>query len=304
MSVVVQQLSKKYGEQLAVNQLTFEVSSGQVVGFLGPNGAGKSTTMKMLTTYISPTSGTAVVAGFDIQKQGIEVRRRVGYLPEHNPLYLEMYVREYLHFMADLNGLGKEAGKRVKEMISLTGLGPEQHKQIAQLSKGYRQRVGLAQAMLHDPSVLILDEPTSGLDPNQVVEIRQLIREFGKDRTILLSTHIMQEVEAMCDRILIINKGNLVANDRTDIIRKKYAPANGLKFRFKEPVSDVIFKGMASVQQIKKLSDRDFELYGNDQDQLRQEVFSFAMQSGNMILEQSSIEQSLEEVFRQLTASK
>lgn len=304
MSVVVQQLSKKYGEQLAVNQLNFEVSSGQVVGFLGPNGAGKSTTMKMLTTYISPSSGTATVAGFDIQKQGLEVRRRVGYLPEHNPLYLEMYVKEYLHFMADLNGLGKHSGKRVQEMISLTGLGPEQHKQIGQLSKGYRQRVGLAQAMLHDPSVLILDEPTSGLDPNQVVEIRQLIREFGKDRTILLSTHIMQEVEAMCDRILIINKGNLVANDRTDVIRKKYAPANGLRLRFKYAVEESVLKKMASVQQVKKLGDCDFELYGTHQDGMREEVFSYAVQSGNIIVEQSTIEQSLEEVFRQLTASK
>lgn len=304
MSVVVQSLSKSYGTQLAVNELSFDVSSGQVVGFLGPNGAGKSTTMKMLTTYIAPSAGTAVVAGFDILKQGLEVRRRVGYLPEHNPLYLEMYVKEYLHFMADLNGLGKQATHRVKEMIALTGLEPEQHKQISQLSKGYRQRVGLAQAMLHDPSVLILDEPTSGLDPNQVVEIRQLIREFGRDRTILLSTHIMQEVEAMCDRILIINKGNLVANDRTDVIRKKYAPSNGLKLKFKQAVSESVLKALSTVKQVKKISETDFELYGSDSDTLREEVFSFAVQSGNMIVEQSTIEQSLEEVFRQLTASK
>ena len=212
MSISVQQLSKVYGEQHAVDHITFDVPAGQIVGFLGPNGAGKSTTMKMLTCFIPPTSGKASVCGFDSMEQPLQVKRRVGYLPEHNPLYPDMYIKEYLEFAARMHAM-KNFGPRVDEMIDVTGLGPERKKKIGQLSKGYRQRVGLAQAMLHDPEVLILDEPTSGLDPNQLLEIRKLIKTLGEQKTVILSTHIMQEVQALCDRIIIINKGRIVADD-------------------------------------------------------------------------------------------
>jgi ABC-2 type transport system ATP-binding protein len=213
MSISIQNLTKVYGVQKAVNDISFSINKGEIVGFLGPNGAGKSTTMKVATGYLAATSGQVFVNGFDVQTQPMEVRRSIGYLPEHNPLYLEMYVREFLCFVGSLfNVSGQHLQKRVADMISLVGLQVEQHKKIGQLSKGYRQRVGLAQALIHDPSVLILDEPTTGLDPNQIVEIRQVIRNVGKDKTVLFSSHIMQEVEAICDRVVIINRGQIVKN--------------------------------------------------------------------------------------------
>jgi ABC-2 type transport system ATP-binding protein len=212
----------------------------------------------MLTTYISPSSGSARVAGYDIVENALEVRRQVGYLPELNPLYTEMYVKEYLYFMADLNGLSKEGRARSREMIERTGLGPEQHKRIGQLSKGYRQRVGLAQAMLHNPEVLILDEPTSGLDPNQVLEIRNLIREFGSERTIILSTHIMQEVEAMCDRVLIINKGKLVADEPISEIKKKFSGATGLRIGFRDAVAVEDLRKLKGVEKVISIHERSF----------------------------------------------
>ncbi len=303
MSVQVDRLSKLYGSQKAVDELSFEVQKGQVVGFLGPNGAGKSTTMKMLTTYISPSSGSARVAGYDIVENALEVRRQVGYLPELNPLYTEMYVKEYLYFMADLNGLSKEGRARSREMIERTGLGPEQHKRIGQLSKGYRQRVGLAQAMLHNPEVLILDEPTSGLDPNQVLEIRNLIREFGSERTIILSTHIMQEVEAMCDRVLIINKGKLVADEPISEIKKKFSGATGLRIGFRDAVAVEDLRKLKGVEKVISIHERSFEIYGPDDVQLREVLFEFGVNNKNVILEQSPVQQSLEEVFRKLTLS-
>lgn len=303
MSVQVDRLSKLYGSQKAVDELSFEVQKGQVVGFLGPNGAGKSTTMKMLTTYISPSSGSARVAGYDIVENALEVRRQVGYLPELNPLYTEMYVKEYLYFMADLNGLSKEGRARSREMIERTGLGPEQHKRIGQLSKGYRQRVGLAQAMLHNPEVLILDEPTSGLDPNQVLEIRNLIREFGSERTIILSTHIMQEVEAMCDRVLIINKGKLVADEPISEIKKKFSGATGLRIGFRDAVAVEDLRKLKGVEKVIRIHERSFEIYGPDDVQLREVLFEFGVNNKNVILEQSPVQQSLEEVFRKLTLS-
>ncbi len=220
MSIIVDSLTKVYGTQKAVDNISFSLKKGEIVGFLGPNGAGKSTTMKMITCYLPPTSGTASVCGFDIQQQPMEVRRKVGYLPEANPLYYDMYVREYLEFSAGIHKLGKMAKSRIDEMIQLTGLNKEVHKHIGALSKGYKQRVGLAQAMLHNPEVLILDEPTSGLDPNQIVEIRELISNIGKEKTVLLSTHIMQEVEAMCSRIIIISSGKVVADGTIDQLRK------------------------------------------------------------------------------------
>ena len=219
MSISVQALSKTYGQQKAVNSITFNAEPG-VLGFLGPNGAGKSTTMKMLTCFIPQTSGTATVCGFDISKDPLEVKRNIGYLPESNPLYTEMYVKESMAFVAGIHKL-HQPEKRIAEVLEQTGLGPEQHKKINQLSKGYRQRVGLAQAILHDPQVLILDEPTSGLDPNQLIGIRQLILDLGKTKTIVLSTHIMQEVEAVCNRVIIINKGKIAADDTLQNLRKK-----------------------------------------------------------------------------------
>lgn len=213
MSVKVEQLTKVYGEQVAVDHISFEIKKGEIVGFLGPNGAGKSTTMKILTGYIPATSGTASVAGFDVTDEHQNVQKRIGYLPESNPLYFDMYIREYLEFLAGVHQLGARSQQRIQEVIDQTGLRVEEKKKIGALSKGYKQRVGLAQAMLHNPEVLILDEPTSGLDPNQIVDIRDLIKNFGQSKTVILSTHIMQEVEAMCDRVIIINKGKLVADD-------------------------------------------------------------------------------------------
>src|SRR5476651_1358008 len=220
MSISVQGLTKIYGTQKAVDSISFAAKPGRVLGFLGPNGAGKSTTMKMLTCFIPQTAGNATVAGFDITSQSLEVRRNIGYLPETNPQYLDMYVKESLAFIADVHQI-HDAPKRIAEVIEQTGLGPEQHKKIGQLSKGYRQRVGLAQAIIHDPQVLILDEPTSGLDPNQLIGIRQLILDLGKTKTIILSTHIMQEVEAVCDQVIIINKGKIVADDSLTGLREK-----------------------------------------------------------------------------------
>lgn len=220
MSISVQSLSKVYGSQKAVNDISFEIKKGEVVGFLGPNGAGKSTTMKIITGYLPPSKGTAVVCGYDILKEPMEVRKRVGYLPEANPLYYDMYVREYLEFSAGIHKLSNKKSK-IEDIIERTGLNIEAHKKIGTLSKGYKQRVGLAQAMLHDPEVLILDEPTSGLDPNQIIEIRDLITSFGQEKTVLLSTHIMQEVEAMCSRAVIINRGTIVANDSISTLKQQ-----------------------------------------------------------------------------------
>lgn len=225
MSIQVSGLTKVYGEQKAVNAISFDLKKGEIVGFLGPNGAGKSTTMKMITGYLPPTDGTAKVCGFDVQEQAMDVRRRVGYLPEANPLYYDMYVREYLEFSAGIHRLAKPKA-RIEEMIQITGLTKEAHKKIGALSKGYKQRVGLAQAMLHNPEVLILDEPTSGLDPNQIVEIRDLIISIGKEKTVLLSTHIMQEVQAMCSRVIIINNGQIVADDSIEGLRRSVGTDN------------------------------------------------------------------------------
>jgi len=239
MSIIVSNLVKTYGTQTAVNNISFDLKKGEVVGFLGPNGAGKSTTMKMITTYLPPTAGQASVCGFDIVKQSMDVRKRIGYLPEANPLYFDMYVREYLEMSAGIHGI-KKPKDRIEEMISLTGLTKEAHKKIGMLSKGYKQRTGLAQAMLHDPEVLILDEPTSGLDPIQIVEIRDLITRIGKEKTVLLSTHIMQEVEAMCSRVIIISSGNIVADDSMENIKNSN---RNLEDMFREVAGAVSVEG-------------------------------------------------------------
>ncbi|MGI9191444.1 MAG: ATP-binding cassette domain-containing protein [Chitinophagaceae bacterium] len=233
MSLEVNGLSKQYGEQWAVREMQFAIPTGQVVGFLGPNGAGKSTTMKMITGYVTPDAGRITVCGEDISKAGIGIRKRIGYLPESNPLYYDMYVREYLQFLAGVHGLGAQAEKRIDAIIEQTGLSLEAKKTIGSLSKGYKQRVGLAQAIIHNPDVLILDEPTSGLDPNQIVEIRDLIRTFGAHKTVVLSTHIMQEVEAMCDRVIIINRGKLLVDMLLPELRAAY-PNQGLEEIFRQ----------------------------------------------------------------------
>ncbi|NEU07643.1 ATP-binding cassette domain-containing protein [Flavihumibacter sp. R14] len=222
MSIVVDNISKVYGQQMAVDHVSFKAEKGRILGFMGPNGAGKSTTMKILTCFIPQTSGAASVCGFDVTANPMDVRRNIGYLPEHNPLYLDMYVKEALGFISDLHAIEKK-NQRIAEVIELTGLGEEQHKKISALSKGYRQRVGLAQAIIHDPAVLILDEPTTGLDPNQIIGIRQLIRDLGKSKTVIFSTHIMQEVEALCNDVVIINKGRLVANDSIEGLKEHFS---------------------------------------------------------------------------------
>ncbi|MCB0734121.1 MAG: gliding motility-associated ABC transporter ATP-binding subunit GldA [Flavobacteriales bacterium] len=301
MSVQVSSLTRKYNQQVAVNGISFEIPSGQVVGFLGPNGAGKSTTMKMLTGYVAPTSGTAKICGIDVSENPTEVKRRIGYLPEHNPLYLDMYVREYLQFMGRLAGIGrKELNKQVEAMIDRTGLRPEAQKKIAMLSKGYRQRVGLAQALLHNPDVLILDEPTSGLDPNQVAEIRDIIREIGRDRTVMLSTHIMQEVEAVCDRVIIINKGNIVADDTVQNLGRN-TTERILFIRFKSaPVLAKINK-LAVVSKVEKLTDNALRISTTNLDQLQEELFAMAVKDNNIVLEQREEAPSLEHVFKAYT---
>lgn len=300
MSILTQNITKVYGTQKALDNVTFEVPSGQIVGFLGPNGAGKSTMMKILTCYIPQTEGRAEVCGFDVVTNPIEVKQQVGYLPEHNPLYLEMYVKEYLAFCASIHGLGKQADKLVKDMIDKTGLGPEQHKIIGTLSKGYRQRVGLAQAMIHNPKVLILDEPTSGLDPNQLVDIRELIRNLGKEKTVMLSTHIMQEVEAVCDRVIIINKGQIVADKSIGDIQHQ-GNKSVVSVEFDKVVSDKRLKTIPGVERVKATGQNTWLLEGKLDTDLRPAIFNFAVENGLAVLTLQKEEQSLEETFQNLT---
>ena len=300
MSILTQNITKVYGTQKALNNVSFEVPAGQIVGFLGPNGAGKSTMMKILTCYIPQTEGKAEVCGFDVAENPLEVKKQVGYLPEHNPLYLEMYVKEYLAFCASIHGLGKQSDKLAKEMIEKTGLGPEQHKIIGTLSKGYRQRVGLAQALIHNPKVLILDEPTSGLDPNQLVDIRNLILNLGKEKTVLLSTHIMQEVEAVCDRVIIINKGSIVADKPIGEIQLQ-GGKTVVSVEFDKPVSDKLLKGILGVEKVKSTGTNSWILEGKNNQDFRPAIFQFAVENGLAVLTLQKEEQSLEETFQKLT---
>ncbi len=300
MSIEVNELSKLYGEQKAVDSISFSISSGEIVGFLGPNGAGKSTTMKMLTCFLTPNSGIAKVCGFDTLSNPLEVKRNIGYLPEHNPLYLDMYVKEYLGFIAGIYKI-KNSNLAIEDIIGKTGLSPEKSKKIGALSKGYRQRVGLAQAMLHNPKVLILDEPTSGLDPNQINDIRKLITEFGKERTVLLSTHIMQEVEAMCDRVIIINQGQLVADDSTENLQKRFKSKPILNVEFKNPVSKKQLMAIEGVDSASEFGNNKWKLTASRERDLRELVFKFAVDNGNIVLAQNEEEQRLEDIFQQLT---
>lgn len=299
MSIKVSSLTKIYGTQRAVDNISFELKKGEIVGFLGPNGAGKSTTMKMITGYIPPTAGTAEVCGFDILKNPMDVRKRVGYLPEANPLYYDMYVREYLGFSAGIHGLSKPKD-RIEEMVAMTGLSKEAHKKIGTLSKGYKQRVGLAQAMLHNPEVLILDEPTSGLDPNQIVEIRELILKIGKEKTVLLSTHIMQEVQAMCSRVMIISSGKLVADDAIESL-KQVNSQGGLIVTFESEVKESTLKNLKNVSAVEKMSNTQWRLSSSKPEDLRKEVMQWALNNDINISSLQTDKQSLEEVFRTLT---
>jgi ABC-2 type transport system ATP-binding protein len=303
MSIKVASLTKKYGEQVAVNHISFELNKGEIVGFLGPNGAGKSTTMKMITGYLPPTDGKAVVCGFDIETHPMEVRKRIGYLPEANPLYNEMYVREYLEFSAGIHKM-KNAQPQIEKIIAMTGLNKEVHKKIGMLSKGYKQRVGLAQAMLHNPEVLILDEPTSGLDPNQLVEIRDLIKEIGKEKTVLLSTHIMQEVQAMCSRAIIISNGNIVADDKIDNLQHVNKQEKVLIVSFENEVDTTLFKKLRLAQKIESLENKRWRIRANNPEELRKEVMKWALDNDLYITSLQTETQSLEEVFRSLTTSK
>lgn len=301
MSIKVEGLTKLYDEQRAVDHISFEIRKGEITGFLGPNGAGKSTTMKMITGYLPPTSGKAFVCGFDVEQKPGEVRKRVGYLPEANPLYFEMYVREYLEFSAGLHKLGTATEDRIERMIELTGLGKEAHKKIGALSKGYKQRVSLAQAMLHDPEVLILDEPTSGLDPNQIVEIRELIMNVGKDKTVLLSTHIMQEVQAMCSRVIIINNGKIVADDSIEHLQKVNTRQDVLVVDFDKQVAGADFAVLPHVQRAEAMGGNKWKLLTEEPDNLRREVMRWALDHNVNINSMQVQTESLEDVFRTLT---
>lgn len=299
MSILVNNITKTYGSQKALHNISFEVGSSEIVGFLGPNGAGKSTMMKILTCYIPPTIGSAKVCGFDISEESLEVRKNIGYLPEHNPLYLDMYVKEFLEFAGNLHKI-KNINARVKEMIHVTGLELEQNKKIGALSKGYRQRVGLAQAMIHDPKVLIMDEPTTGLDPNQLEEIRSLIRSLGKHKTVMLSTHIMQEVEAICDKVIIINKGEIVANDETKNLRKN-TTTQVITVEFDKEVTEELLLTIHEIERVRLIEKNTWRLTTTSMADVRKEVFNFAVANNLGVLTLIKEDQKMEDVFKELT---
>lgn len=299
MSIQVEKISKNYGQQKALNEVSFAIEKGEIVGFLGPNGAGKSTMMKILTTYLPASGGVAVVNGFDVEKNDIDVKKSVGYLPEHNPLYLDMYVREYLFFNAGIYSIHKS---EVEKVIEKTGLSPEANKKIGQLSKGYRQRVGLANALLHNPEVLILDEPTTGLDPNQLIEIRQLIKNVGKQKTVLLSTHIMQEVEAICDRVIIINKGEIVLDKKLSELKKNKQQIIEVEFDYR--VEEVALQQLPKIQKIENAAGFVYLLYFGTEQDMRGKVFDFAHDNGLKILQLHQKNTTLEKLFSELTIQK
>jgi ABC-2 type transport system ATP-binding protein len=303
MSILVEGVTKLYGEQVALNQVSFSIPSSQVVGFLGPNGAGKSTMMKILTGYIPATSGKAFVDGIDVQLNPIEAKRIIGYLPENNPLYYDFYIKEYLEFVGSIYKV-ENLKARVKEVIDITGIGYEQNKKIGSLSKGYKQRVGLAQALIHNPRVLILDEPTSGLDPNQIVEIRSLIEQIGREKTVMLSTHIMQEVEAICQNIIIIDKGNIVANGSTKEIASLALDSKTVTIEFEKEPSTPIIEQLATFGNIVHRSGAKFTINSFDNVDIRPKLFNFAVENGLSIVQLQEQEAHLENVFRSLTGKK
>ena len=299
MSIEVQNISKSYGAQKALDNVSFSVKKGEIVGFLGPNGAGKSTLMKILTTYINSDEGKASVNGNDVNENQKAVQQSVGYLPEHNPLYLDLYVREYLEFNADVY---KVAKSRIEEVIQLTGLAAESHKKIGQLSKGYRQRVGLATALLHNPDVLILDEPTTGLDPNQLVEIRNVIKNVGKNKTVFLSTHIMQEVEAICDRVIIINNGKIVTDKKLDKLVSDIVE-QVIEVEFDKEIDEALFSKLSDLKSFKNTHDKVWELTFETEIDMRSAIFDFAQENGLKTLQISLKSKNLEAIFREKTAN-
>ncbi|NOS56146.1 MAG: ATP-binding cassette domain-containing protein [Cyclobacteriaceae bacterium] len=307
MDIKIENLSKRYGSQRAVDNISFEVKAGEILGFLGPNGAGKSTTMKMITGYLSVGDGTIFIGGKKLQESGDEIKRHIGYLQENNPLYLDMPVIEYLGFCAALQGVEKGLiNERIRKMVSVCGLNAEKHKKIGELSKGYRQRVGLAQALIHDPEILVLDEPTTGLDPNQIVEIRKLIREIGKEKTVILSTHILPEVEATCDRILIINKGRIVADGTSETLRKQATGTELIKVRIEDAPAAEIQKSLQQLTNVAKVELTDvamnrFEIQSKSGLSSTRAVFKLCAEKNWVITEMIPLETRLEDVFRNLT---
>ncbi|MEY3321631.1 MAG: hypothetical protein RLZZ417_1214 [Bacteroidota bacterium] len=302
MSVRVDGLTKIYGEQKAIDNLSFQVEKGQILGFLGPNGAGKSTTMKILTGYLPPTKGFVEIGGLDVQEFPKEIRRLIGYLPENNPLYGDMYIKEYLHFVAGFYEI-KNITARVSEVIELIGLTPEKHKKIGELSKGYKQRVGLAQAIIHDPQVLILDEPTTGLDPNQLIEIRALIKDLGKEKTLIFSTHIMQEVTALCDRVLIIKNGQIQANDTLQNLQATLQGEWITTVTFEGPFSSENFKKIKNVQRIHSLNKETIQVITSPGVDVRSLIFRQAVQDNAVIIGMQQDRRSVEEIFQKLTGA-
>lgn len=301
MSIEVKNLLKIYGEQKAVNNISFAVGKGEIVGFLGPNGAGKSTTMKIVTGYLHSNGGEAYVCGINVKDDPLSTKKMIGYLPEGNALYYDMYVREYLGFIAEVHKIENKKLK-IENVIELTGLKPESKKKIGQLSKGYKQRVGLAAALIHDPEVLILDEPTSGLDPNQIVEIREVIRQQGENKTVLFSSHILQEVEAVCDRVIIINKGMIVADDKLSDLRQR-SSANLVSVGFKESLEGEWTKGLSLAGSVAKIDSYNWQITTDHPEQLRKQILELALQRNLNIVSLQSENTSLEEIFRSLTAA-
>ena len=303
MSIEVRNLTKIYGEQKAVDNISFSINKGEIVGFLGPNGAGKSTTMKIITGYLQQDQGEAFISGKNVSDDPFSTKKSVGYLPESNALYYDMYVREYLGFIAEVHNI-PSAKTRIEEVINLTGLTPESNKKVGQLSKGYKQRVGLAAALIHNPDVLILDEPTSGLDPNQIIEIRQVIKDQGKDKTVLFSSHILQEVEAICDRVIIINKGKIVADDTLSTLQRGTKDQHSVIVSFKEEVDRSEFENWPNVITVEQRSAYDLRIVTIDAESIRQQLLEYAVKNKLNIVSLQTETQSLEEVFRTLTAKE
>ena len=299
MSIEVKNLLKIYGEQKAVNNISFKVDKGEIVGFLGPNGAGKSTTMKIITGYLDQSGGNAIVCGKDVSENPLETKKKIGYLAELNALYYDMYVKEYLGFIAETHKI-KNPKTKIENVIELTGLTIESKKKIGQLSKGYKQRVGLAAALIHDPEVLILDEPTSGLDPNQIIEIREVIKKQGKDKTVLFSSHILQEVEAICDRVIIINKGEIVADDKLSNLRNR-STSNIVKVSFKETVDNTVLQNLSAAKSVKEVDANNWLFETDNPEQLRKQILELSLQHNLNIVSLHSESRSLEDVFRTLT---
>ncbi|MCF8240698.1 MAG: ATP-binding cassette domain-containing protein [Melioribacteraceae bacterium] len=310
MNIVVENLTKKYGPQRAVDNISFEVKTGEILGFLGPNGAGKTTTMKIITAYMAPSDGNVFIGGDSVLEKADELKKKIGYLPESNPLYYDMPVLEYLEFVAELQGVPKnKMNSRIGEMVRVCGLNVEKHKKIGELSKGYKQRVGLAQAMIHDPEILILDEPTTGLDPNQIVEIRKLIKEIGREKTVILSTHILPEVEATCDRILIINNGKIVADGTSEMLRKQSQGQEILRVQISEaPGTDEITSSLQSLESVAMVdlvndAENTFIINSKENSTSRKSIFQLCVDKNWVLTELTPIETKLEDIFRQLTTN-